>query len=82
MFGNLLREWGVNPFGNGAECACKPDYHFLRDYNSNPDAGGKFSIRKRFNTGTRAFAFLFDIAGGVLFAKFLNLFLKNKGQPP
>ena len=27
-------------------------------------------------------AFVFDTAGGVLFAKFLNLFLKKEGQPP
>ena len=27
------------------------------------------------------FAFVFDTAGGVLFAKFLNLFLKNKVNP-
>lgn len=31
--------------------------------------------------GLGLFAFVFDTAGGVLFAKFLNLFLKNKVNP-
>ncbi len=31
--------------------------------------------------GMGLFAFIFDTAGGVLFAKFLNLFLKNKVNP-
>ena len=31
--------------------------------------------------GLGLFAFIFDTAGGVLFAKFLNLFLKNKMNP-
>ncbi len=84
MFGNLMRECGVlnslsdtaqNVLANlvtiflGLTIACQMQAEkFLR-----PDT--------LLILGLGLFAFVFDTAGGVLFAKFLNLFLKEKINP-
>jgi len=84
MFGNLIRECGVlnslsetaqNVLANlitiflGITIASKMYYEqFLQ-------------IETLLILGLGLIAFIFDTAGGVLFAKFLNLFMKNKVNP-
>ena len=84
MFGNLIRECGVldslsetaqNALANlvtiflGITIATK----MQAEYFLNPQT--------LLILGLGLFAFIFDTAGGVLFAKFLNLFLKKKINP-
>lgn len=84
MFGNLLRECGV------LERLSKTAQNELANLVTillgltigSTMVGGKFI---QWNTLAimllGLFAFIFDTAGGVLFAKFLNLFLKRKVNP-
>ena len=67
MFGNLLRECGVlNNLSNTAQ---------------NELANLFVRVDTLMILGIGLVAFVFDTIGGVLFAKFLNLFLKNKINP-
>ena len=84
MFGNLLRECGV--LDNLAETASKVLANLITIF-----LGLTIGVRMGANEFLRAdtllilglglFAFIFDTAGGVLFAKFLNLFSKEKVNP-
>ena len=84
MFGNLIRECGV--LNSLSETAQKVLANLITIFLGITIAcqmeASKFL---NFNTllilGLGLFAFIFDTAGGVLFAKFLNLFLKNKINP-
>ena len=84
MFGNLLRECGVlNNLSNTAQNELANLITLLLGITIS------FSMRAeefvRVDTlmilGIGLVAFVFDTIGGVLFAKFLNLFLKNKINP-
>ncbi len=84
MFGNLIRECGV--LDSLSETAQKVLANLITIF-----LGITIATRMnateflRFETllilGLGLFAFIFDTAGGVLFAKFLNLFLKEKMNP-
>ena len=84
MFGNLIRECGV--LDSLSETAQKVLANlvtiFLGISIATQMTADKFL---NWNTllilGLGLFAFIFDTAGGVLFAKFLNLFLKKKINP-
>ena len=84
MFGNLIRECGV--LDSLSETAQKVLANlvtiFLGISIATQMTADKFL---NWNTllilGLGLFAFIFDTAGGVLFAKFLNLFLKKKLNP-
>jgi oxaloacetate decarboxylase beta subunit len=84
MFGNLIRECGV--LDSLSETAQKVLANlitiFLGISIATQMTADKFL---EWNTllilGLGLFAFIFDTAGGVLFAKFLNLFLKKKLNP-
>ena len=84
MFGNLLRECGVlNSLSETAQnVLANLITIFLGVTIATQMQAEKFL---RADTllilGLGLFAFVFDTAGGVLFAKFLNLFLKNKVNP-
>ena len=84
MFGNLLREFGVlNSLSETAQnVLANLITIFLGITIATQMQAEKFL---RADTllilGLGLFAFVFDTAGGVLFAKFLNLFLKNKVNP-
>ena len=84
MFGNLIRECGV--LNSLSETAQKVLANLITLFLG-------ITIATRMNAaeflqwetllilGLGLFAFVFDTAGGVLFAKFLNLFLKEKINP-
>ena len=84
MFGNLIRECGV--LNSLSETAQKVLANLITIFLG-------ITIATRMNAveflqketllilGLGLFAFIFDTAGGVLFAKFLNLFLKEKINP-
>jgi len=84
MFGNLIRECGVldslsqsaqHELANlvtlllGLTVATKMQWQYF------------FNLQTLMILALGLVAFIFDTAGGVLFAKFLNLFLKNKINP-
>jgi len=84
MFGNLLRECGV------LERLSKTAQNELANLvtillgltiGSTMVAGNFLRWDTLLIMGLGLFAFVFDTAGGVLFAKFLNLFRKNKINP-
>ena len=84
MFGNLIRECGV------LERLSKTAQNELANLVTivlGITIGGTMVADKFLNTttllimGLGLFAFIFDTAGGVLFAKFLNLFRKKKVNP-
>lgn len=84
MFGNLIRECGV--LNNLTDTANKT----LADLVTlllgitiafNLKAEEFISVNTLIVMGLGLLAFVFDTVGGVLFAKFLNLFLKNKINP-
>ena len=84
MFGNLIRECGV--LDSLSETAQKVLANlitiFLGLTIANQMVADKFlQPGTLLILGLGLFAFIFDTAGGVLFAKFLNLFLKNKMNP-
>jgi oxaloacetate decarboxylase beta subunit len=84
MFGNLIRECGV--LDNLSETAQKVLANlvtiFLGLTIANQMQAAQFLRPETLLIlGLGLFAFVFDTAGGVLFAKFLNLFLKEKINP-
>ena len=84
MFGNLLRECGVlNSLSETAQnVLANLITIFLGITIATQMQAEKFLDPKTLLIlGLGLFAFVFDTAGGVLFAKFLNLFLKNKVNP-
>ena len=84
MFGNLIRECGV--LNSLSETAQKVLANlitiFLGVTIATQMTGAQFLRPETLLIlGLGLFAFIFDTAGGVLFAKFLNLFLKEKINP-
>ena len=84
MFGNLIRECGV--LDSLSETAQKVLANLVTIFLGLTIAcqmqADKFlQPSTLLILGLGLFAFIFDTAGGVLFAKFLNLFLKNKMNP-
>ena len=84
MFGNLIRECGV--LDSLSETAQKVLANlvtiFLGITIASQMQADKFLVPETLLIlGLGLFAFIFDTAGGVLFAKFLNLFLKEKLNP-
>ncbi len=84
MFGNLIRECGV--LNSLSETAQKVLANlvtiFLGITIASQMQADKFLVPETLLIlGLGLFAFVFDTAGGVLFAKFLNLFLKEKLNP-
>ncbi len=84
MFGNLIRECGVlNSLSETAQnVLANLVTIFLGLTIATQMQAEKFlQPNTLLILGLGLFAFIFDTAGGVLFAKFLNLFLKNKINP-
>ena len=84
MFGNLIRECGV--LDSLSETAQKVLANlvtiFLGITIASQMEATKFLVPETLLIlGLGLFAFIFDTAGGVLFAKFLNIFLKKKINP-
>ncbi len=84
MFGNLIRECGV--LDSLSETAQKVLANLITIFLGITIAcqmeADKFLQKETLLIlGLGLFAFIFDTAGGVLFAKFLNLFLKKKINP-
>ncbi|MBQ2890637.1 MAG: sodium ion-translocating decarboxylase subunit beta, partial [Clostridia bacterium] len=84
MFGNLVRECGV--LNSLSETAQKVLANlvtiFLGITVASQMAADKFlQVDTLIIMGLGLFAFIFDTAGGVLFAKFINLFTKKKINP-
>jgi len=84
MFGNLIRECGV--LNSLSETAQKVLANLVTIFlgitiASQMKAEQFLKLETLLILGLGLFAFVFDTAGGVLFAKFLNLFLKNKFNP-
>ena len=84
MFGNLIRECGV--LNSLSETAQKVLANLITIF-LGISIASQMQYDKFLKTdtliilGLGLIAFIFDTAGGVLFAKFLNLFLKNKMNP-
>jgi oxaloacetate decarboxylase beta subunit len=84
MFGNLLRECGVT---ERLSKSAQNELANLVTILLGITIGSTMSADSFLNADTLKiiamglFAFVFDTAGGVLFAKFLNLFTKNKINP-
>ena len=84
MFGNLIRECGV--LNSLSETAQKVLANLVTIFlgitiASQMQADKFLQPQTLLILGLGLFAFVFDTAGGVLFAKFLNLFLKKKVNP-
>jgi len=84
MFGNLIRECGV--LDSLSETAQKVLANLVTIFlgltiASQMQAEKFLQMDTLLILGLGLVAFVFDTAGGVLFAKFLNLFLKNKVNP-
>lgn len=84
MFGNLIRECGV--LDRLSETAQKDLVNIITlllgiTIAASMKAETFVTLRTAMIIGLGLFAFIFDTIGGVLFAKFLNLFLKNKVNP-
>ncbi len=84
MFGNLIRECGV--LDALSETAQKVLANLITIFlgitiASQMQAEQFLKLDTLLILGLGLFAFVFDTAGGVLFAKFLNLFLKEKINP-
>ena len=84
MFGNLIRECGV--LDSLSETAQKVLANLITIFlgitiASQMQAENFLTVDTLLILGLGLFAFIFDTAGGVLFAKFLNLFLKKKINP-
>ncbi|MGM9974349.1 MAG: sodium ion-translocating decarboxylase subunit beta [Clostridiaceae bacterium] len=84
MFGNLIRVCGV--LGRLSESAQNELANLVTlllgiTIGSTMTAEAFLNVQTLMIMGMGLFAFIFDTAGGVLFAKFLNLFLKNKVNP-
>lgn len=84
MFGNLLKECGVlNSLSDTAQGALANIITLILGLTiaSQMQAAQFLSLDTLLILGLGLFAFVFDTAGGVLFAKFINLFLKKKINP-
>ena len=84
MFGNLIRECGVlNSLSETAQKVLANLVTLLLGISiaTQMQAESFLAPQTLLILGLGLFAFIFDTAGGVLFAKFLNLFLKNKINP-
>lgn len=84
MFGNLIRECGVlERLSKTAQNELVNIITLLLGITiaSSMRAEDFVSLRTAMVIGLGLFAFIFDTIGGVMFAKFLNLFLKNKINP-
>ena len=84
MFGNLIRECGVlNSLSETAQNVLANLVTIFLGITiaSQMEAEKFLSVQTLLILGLGLVAFIFDTAGGVLFAKFLNLFLKNKVNP-
>lgn len=84
MFGNLIRECGV--LGSLSETAQNELANLVTlllgiTIGSTMDAERFLRAQTALIFAIGILAFVFDTAGGVLFAKFINLFLKNKINP-
>ncbi len=84
MFGNLIRECGV--LDSLSETAQKVLANLITIFlgitiSTQMEASLFLQWKTLLILGLGLFAFIFDTAGGVLFAKFLNLFLKEKMNP-
>ena len=84
MFGNLIRECGV--LNSLSETAQKSLANIVTIFlgisiASQMQAEQFLKPETLLILGLGLFAFIFDTAGGVLFAKFINLFSKNKVSP-
>ena len=84
MFGNLIRECGV--LNSLSETAQKVLANLITIFLGITIASRMYweqflNPQTLLILGLGLFAFIFDTAGGVLFAKFLNLFMKNKVNP-
>ncbi len=84
MFGNLLRECGV--LDSLSETAQKVLANLITIFlgitiASQMQADQFLKLETLLILGLGLFAFVFDTAGGVLFAKLLNLFMKEKINP-
>jgi len=84
MFGNLLKECGVlKGLSDTAQDALASIITLILGITiaSQMQAESFLQLDTLMILGLGLFAFVFDTAGGVLFAKFLNLFLKKKVNP-
>lgn len=84
MFGNLIRECGVlNSLSDTAQHVLANLVTLLLGLTiaARMQADSFLNVRTLLILALGLFAFVFDTAGGVLFAKFLNLFLKKKINP-
>lgn len=84
MFGNLIRECGVlNSLSNTAQKTLANLVTIFLGITiaTKMQANQFLAPATLLIMALGLFAFIFDTAGGVLFAKFLNLFLKNKVNP-
>ena len=84
MFGNLIRECGV--LNSLSETAQKVLANLITIFlgitiASQMSADKFLNVNTLLILGLGLFAFIFDTAGGVLFAKLLNLFMKKKINP-
>ena len=84
MFGNLIRECGV--LNSLSETAQKVLANLITIFlgitvATQMHADQFLKLETLLILGLGLFAFIFDTIGGVLFAKLLNLFLKNKVNP-
>ena len=84
MFGNLIRECGV--LDSLSETAQKVLANLITIFlgitiASQMSAEKFLNLNTLLILGLGLFAFIFDTAGGVLFAKFINLFTKKKINP-
>ena len=84
MFGNLLKECGVlNGLKEAAEGPLANLITLILGLTiaSQMQAENFLQLNTLMVMGLGLFAFVFDTAGGVFFAKFVNLFLKKKINP-
>jgi len=84
MFGNLIRESGVlEKLSKAAQNELSNLVTLLLGITigSTMEAEAFINFETIMILGLGLFAFIFDTAGGVLFAKFLNLFVKKKYNP-
>ncbi|GHU76591.1 glutaconyl-CoA decarboxylase subunit beta [Clostridia bacterium] len=84
MFGNLIRECGVlDSLSNSAQKELANLITLLLGITVavNMQADKFLKLETLMILGLGLIAFIFDTVGGVLFAKFMNLFLKNKINP-
>ena len=84
MFGNLIKECGVlDGLNDTAQDALANLITLILGITiaSQMQAESFLSVGTLLILGLGLFGFVFDTAGGILFAKFLNLFLKKKVNP-